>query len=169
MRFIGRWKMTTVRSGCTLPCGLVRIARSRDGCVGWHGGQRPIADPATVFDSSDGVRSQSTTAGYSPHVAKSADGKLWFLPSDGVGVVDPRHLPFNKLPPPVHIEQITADRKTYDATSNPNLRLPPLVRDLEIDYTALSLVAPEKIRFRVQAGRPRSRLEGRRQPPAGVL
>ena len=27
-------------------------------------------------------------------------------------------------------------------------RLPPLVRDLEIDYTALSLVAPEKILFR---------------------
>jgi hypothetical protein len=34
------------------------------------------------------------------------------------------------------------------------LRLPPLVRDLEIDYTALSLVAPEKIRFRIK-------LEGR--------
>src|SRR6185369_15787809 len=61
-------------------------------------------------------------------------------------VVDPRHLPFNKLPPPVHIEQITADRKTYDASGN--LRLPPLIRDLQIDYTALSLVAPEKIQFR---------------------
>src|SRR4029077_8306667 len=30
-----------------------------------------------------------------------------------------------------------------------HLRLPPLVRDLEIDYTALSFVAPEKNRFRV--------------------
>ena len=39
-------------------------------------------------------------------------GRLWFLPGDGVSVIDPRHLPFNKLPPPVHIEQITADRKT---------------------------------------------------------
>jgi signal transduction histidine kinase len=67
-------------------------------------------------------------------------------------VVDPRHLPVNKLPPPVHIEQITADRKTQDASSN--LRLPPLTRDLEIDYTALSLVAPEKVFFRVK-------LEGR--------
>src|SRR6202035_4925189 len=57
-----------------------------------------------------------------------------------------------KLPPPVHIEQITADRKTYETTSN--LRLPPLVRDLEIDYTALSLVAPEKVLFRYK-------LEGR--------
>jgi C4-dicarboxylate-specific signal transduction histidine kinase len=30
------------------------------------------------------------------------------------------------------------------------LHLPPLVRDLEIDYTALSFVAPEKNRFRVK-------------------
>jgi signal transduction histidine kinase len=77
---------------------------------------------------------------------------LWFLPRDGVSVIDPRHLPFNKLPPPVHIEQIIADRKTSEASSN--LRLPALTRDLEIDYTALSLVAPEKNRFRVK-------LEGR--------
>jgi two-component sensor histidine kinase len=69
---------------------------------------------------------------------------------DGVGVIDPSHLPFNKLPPPVHIEQITADRKAYDATPDANgqVRLHPRVRDLEIDYTALSLVAPEKVLFR---------------------
>ena len=28
------------------------------------------------------------------------------------------------------------------------MRLPPLIRDLQIDYTALSLVAPEKTFFR---------------------
>jgi PAS domain S-box-containing protein len=55
--------------------------------------------------------------------------------------------------PPVHIEQVTADRKTYgqnlssDALSS-HPRLPPLVRDLTIDYTALSLVVPEKVHFR---------------------
>jgi signal transduction histidine kinase len=73
--------------------------------------------------------------------------------NDGVSVVDPAHLPVNKLPPPVHIEQITADRKIYwnsirDASSH--LRLPALIRDLQIEYTALSLVAPEKVRFRVK-------------------
>ncbi len=52
----------------------------------------------------------------------------------------------NPLPPPVHIEQVTADGKSYDASQG--LRLPPLVRNLSIDYTALSLVAPEKMRFR---------------------
>ena len=64
----------------------------------------------------------------------------------GVSVLDPHHLAFNELPPPVHIEQVTADDKIYDATNG--LRLPARTRDLAIDYTALSLVAPEKVRFR---------------------
>src|SRR5262249_35935126 len=86
--------------------------------------------------------------GYSPHAARSSDGKLWFGIWEGISVIDPAHLPFNKLPPPVAIEQITANRKTYEVASHPNLRVPPLVRDLEIEYTALSFTAPEKVRFR---------------------
>jgi signal transduction histidine kinase len=131
-------------------CGLVRIRRPE--MDSW------LADStrkirAAVFDFSDGVNSHSNrVSAYSPRVAKSTDGKLWFVAGNGISVVDPRRLPFNKLPPPVRIEQIIADRKTYDTASSQ--RLPALTRDLEIDYTALSLVAPEKNRFRVM-------LEGR--------
>ncbi len=126
-----------------MACGLVRVARPE--LDAW------AADPkrtiqSTIFDSSDGVRSHSFLEGYSPRVARSADGRLWFLPFGDVSVVDPRHLPFNKLPPPVHIEQVIADGKTYDAARG--LRLPPGVRNLEIDYTALSLLDPEKVHFR---------------------
>jgi len=126
-----------------MACGLVRIEGTQ--LDAW------VVDPqrkiqATVFDSSDGVRSRSLAGGYSPRVAKTADGRLWFLPGDGVSIIDPHHLAFNKLPPPVHIEQITADGQTYPASSN--LRLPPLIRDLTIGYTALSLAVPEKVRFR---------------------
>ena len=74
------------------------------------------------------------------------DGKLWFLTGEGVQVVDPRRLVLNKLPPPVHIERIAADDKPYDL--RPGMRLPANVRNLRIDYTALSLVAPEKIHFK---------------------
>ncbi len=133
-----------------MACGLVRI--------GWGELDAWGADPkriiqAAVFDSSDGVRSHSRSNGLSPSVAKTADGELWFLPGDGVSVIDPRHLPINNVPPPVHVEQIIADGKTYwqnlygDAPSSPP-KLPPLVRDLTIDYTALSLVVPEKVHFR---------------------
>jgi signal transduction histidine kinase/ligand-binding sensor domain-containing protein len=132
-------------------CGLVRIARSA--LEAWAAAVERDKDakPAvrtTVFDSSDGVRSLEDNGGYTPHAAKSTDGRIWFLPSDGVSVVDPRRLPSNQLPPPVHIQQITADHKTYDAASKARVPLPPQVRDLQIDYTALSFAAPEKVRFR---------------------
>ena len=124
-------------------CGLVRIAQSD--LDAWASNPKQTIQ-AAVFDSSDGVSSRRFPGGYSANVAKSADGKLWFLRPGGVSVIDPHHLAFNKLPPPVHIEQVTADDKIYDATNG--LRLPPRTRNLAIDYTALSFVAPEKVRFR---------------------
>jgi signal transduction histidine kinase/ligand-binding sensor domain-containing protein len=140
-----------------MPCGLVRIARSE--LDTWTAAADENREPqqmvqVTAFDSSDGVRSQGAIGGYSPMVSRSTDGKLWFSTFDGVSVIDPRRIPFNELPPPVYIEWLTADRKTYEVASDANrhsggpVRLPPLIRDLEIDYTALSLVAPEKMRFR---------------------
>jgi signal transduction histidine kinase/ligand-binding sensor domain-containing protein len=138
------------------PCGLVRVARSELDAWASAADKAVRTIRATVFDSSDGLRSLAVVGDYTPRVGKSADGKLWFSVPDGISVVDPHHLPFNKLPPPVHIEKVTADRKAYEPTSPAGgpLRLPALIRDLQIDYTALSLVAPEKVRFRYK-------LEGR--------
>ena len=131
-------------------CGLVRITRSE--MDAW------IADPnhrieTTVWDAADGVRLRSFAASeYGPRVAKGTDGKIWFLTGEGVQVVDPRHLAVNKLPPPVRIEQIVADRKIYwqnvPGVPVSNMRLPARTHDLQIDYTALSLVAPEKVHFK---------------------
>lgn len=123
-------------------CGLVRIARTElDAWV--DDPSRSVA--ATLFDVSDGVRIQSNLSAVQS-VSKASDGRIWYVGFDGVSVIDPLHFPFNKLPPPVQIEQVTADRKTYDAAQG--LRLPALVRDVAIDYVALSFVAPEQVKFR---------------------
>lgn len=132
-----------------LACGLVRIAGPELQAWATVADKNPNQKvQVTVFDSSDGVRSHATTTGYSPSVAKSADGKIWFLPWDGVSVLDPRRLAFNRLPPLVQIEQVVADRKLYRPSSDSVLLLPPLIHNLQIDYTALSFVAPEKVLFR---------------------
>ena len=135
-------------------CGLVRIARAE--LESWAAaaelGGAPPRIRLTVLDSSDGVRAAATLGSWTPKAAKSRDGKLWFSAHDGVTMVDAHHLPFNKLPPPVHVEQVVADRTAHEIASQ--VRLPPLVRDLRIDYTALSFIAPEKIQFRYK-------LEGR--------
>jgi ligand-binding sensor domain-containing protein/signal transduction histidine kinase len=138
-----------------MPCGLVRIARP--GIDSWtaaadrnNDATRPVQ--TMVFDSSDGVRISASRYGYTPVVAKSRDGKLWFANYDGFAVLDPNHLPVNKLPPPVHIEQIAADHNVYwqnsSGDASASVHLPAQVRDLEINYTALSFVAPEKVFFR---------------------
>lgn len=102
-----------------------------------------------TLDVFDGVR-----AGRTPFVAaaRSSDGRLWFANSFLLQTIDPAHLSENKLPPPVHIEKIVADRKSYSPLNE--LVIPPLTRDFEIDYAGLSLVAPQKVRFRYK-------LEGR--------
>ena len=136
-------------------CGLLRISPAA--LEAWiavveNDKQAMHRIEVTVFDLSDGVRSSPGFHPHRPRVTKTADGRIWFLPIDGVSVVDPLRLGRNERPPPVYIERITADHTTYDAVQDP--RLPPLVRDLQIEYTALSLTAPEKNRFRVM-------LEGR--------
>jgi signal transduction histidine kinase/ligand-binding sensor domain-containing protein len=136
-------------------CGLVRIDRSE--LDAWtaartNGTERPIH--TVLSDNYDGVVLAGDLASSpGPRSSVSPDGKIWFPVTDGLSVVDPRHLSVNKHPPPVHIEQLTADRKVYwqnltGNASSSQLRLQPLVRDLTIDYTALSFVVPEKVRFR---------------------
>ena len=61
-------------------------------------------------------------------------------------MIDPNRLYRNEAPPPVQVEEVIADRKAYSPREG--LRLPPLTRDLEIDYTALSFTVPQKVRFR---------------------
>jgi signal transduction histidine kinase/ligand-binding sensor domain-containing protein len=122
-----------------MACGLVRVARSE--LDAWSG----QTVQATVFDTADGVRLQAINSFYSPQVAKSG-GKLWFVQGGGVSFVDPRHIPFNKLPPPVHIETIKINGK--EAAPAEGMELSHRNNDLEIDYTALSLTIPERVRFR---------------------
>ena len=130
-------------------CGIARIERTEleRWEAGVTGGRSGSAIRATVIDSSEGVVINAPPiSSWSPHVAKARDGRIWFATSTGVGVVDPRNLHMNQLAPPVYIEQVIADRKSY-APVTP-LRLPAQLRDLVIDYTALSFVAPEKMLFR---------------------
>jgi signal transduction histidine kinase len=67
-------------------------------------------------------------------------------PTPTLQVVDPDHLAFNAVPPPVHVDAVVADQKAYAAADG--LRLPPLVRDMTIEFAALTLADPKTTRFR---------------------
>jgi signal transduction histidine kinase len=113
--------------------------------------ERALAVPTyriegVVFGPSDGLRGLPRQREPFPTATRATDGGLWFSTSEGVVVIDPRHMPRNIVPPPVKIEVIKADDQTLPATAG--LRLRPRTRNLQFEFTALSLTAPERVRFR---------------------
>jgi signal transduction histidine kinase len=140
-----------------------REYRNSDGSGGWTGpianyGQyasgagnvREIAIPWSAINQNGGLPTHFVFFGY----LTSSRGYVYGqVPNDNPGLFigtgatyTQYHNISNTGNGPVHIEQVIADGKSYDASSG--LRLPPLVRDLAIDYTGLSFVAPEKVLFR---------------------
>ena len=105
-----------------------------------------------VFDRFDGARPGTSAEPTQPSSTKSPDGRLWFANQVAVQMIDPNQLYTNRVLPPVHIEKLAADHKDYELGSE--IDLPALTRDVEVDYSALSLSVPQKVLFRY-------RLEGR--------
>jgi len=97
-----------------------------------------------IFDGFDGA--QPGLSPMQPQASRSTDGRIWFANNSVLQMIDPTRIGTNQLPPPVQIERIIADRKNYSARGQ--IDLPPLTRVLQIDYTALSFVIPQKVRFR---------------------
>ena len=136
---------TFVRDGNTAlwlytQCGLVRIAE-RELQKWWENPGATLQ--MRVFASVDGT--QAGLASFQG-AARSTDGKLWFSNGSDLQMIDPLHLPVNSIPPPVHVEEVTADRHSFALGAG--LHFPALTRDVAIRYTALSFVAPQKVRFR---------------------
>jgi len=99
-----------------------------------------------VYDAADGLRGFPRQSRPFPIAAKAEDGRLWFATTAGLAMIDPDHVRRNINPPPVHILQAIVDGKVVEVT--PNRQFSAGTKDVKIDYTALSLVDPDKVRFR---------------------
>lgn len=99
-----------------------------------------------AYGVADGMKEAECNGGGQPAGWKASDGKLWFPTKQGVAVVDPRQI--NLTPPPVVIEQAFGDQRLFFTQGQNQAEASPGNGDLEIHYTALSLSAPEKVRFK---------------------
>ena len=82
-----------------------------------------------------------------PRGVEGSDGVLWFVTTSGVARLDPRRIARNPLPPPVVIRSVIADDRAYSPHDGP-VALPALTKTIRIDYSALSLSIPERVKFR---------------------
>ncbi|MEW6210686.1 MAG: two-component regulator propeller domain-containing protein [Acidobacteriota bacterium] len=101
---------------------------------------------STAYGKRDGMVSSECNGGRQPAGIKTRDGRLWFPTQQGVVVIDTAAVPFNPNPPPVVIEAALIDRKAV--ALSPSVRVEPGRGSLEIQYTGLSFVKPEQVRFK---------------------
>lgn len=99
-----------------------------------------------LMDSIDGLPGAPYGAIYGKTVARGDDGRIWLTTGAGLAWIDPNNHYRNPLPPPVKVTSISVEGKSIPAGSP--LELGAGTRNVAIDYTALSLMAPERVQFR---------------------
>jgi signal transduction histidine kinase/ligand-binding sensor domain-containing protein len=104
-----------------------------------------------VYGKADGLRTLECSGGFQPAGCRTPDGRLWFPTIKGLAVVDPAGVKINPFSPPVLIEEVTVDDQPVPLPGPggaARLRIQPGKHRFEFRYTGLSLVAPEKVRFK---------------------
>jgi len=104
-----------------------------------------VALPARIFDLKDGLPGPASYK-YRADLAIGGDGRVWIATTTGIAWLDPARLPVNAAPPPVVIRGIVVDGVRIESPAS--LVLPKGAKTVEIDYAALSLAIPERVRFR---------------------
>ena len=107
-----------------------------------------VADGRTSYLSpvsygmGEGLRSSEINAG-SPGIWKASDGRIWFPTLHGVVAIDPNAVSES---PPVVLEEATANHLPLRRDGRTSA--PPGHNTFDFQFTALSLSAPEKLRFK---------------------
>ena len=99
-----------------------------------------------VFGVGDGMPAAECSGGAESSAVRTRDGRLWFPTIGGVAIADPGEIRLNTVPPPVQIERVLVD--TEPVAAGDSLELRATTRHLHLHYTALSFIAPHRIRFR---------------------
>ncbi|MGE0863385.1 MAG: triple tyrosine motif-containing protein [Vicinamibacterales bacterium] len=126
--------------------GISRLLRENVEAVAR--GEASTLDPI-VLGKADGLWSlEGSGGGFDPSGLRDRQGRLWFSTLDGIAVIDPATLPLNQVPPAVAIEHVTLDEVEVRQPVAGEVPVPAGTRGVEIAYTAFSLLAPDRVRFR---------------------
>ena len=124
--------------------GVFRVSRSELEAVA---DGRAATLRSVAYGPSDGMRSASAAGGQQPAGFVARDGRLWFPTYRGIAVLDPARLPAHGRAPRVAVEEVVVDDRRVDLRGP--IVLPAGAGRVEIHYTALTLVAPDRVRFRI--------------------
>jgi len=124
-----------------MQCGIVQFSDAEL--------QRWWANPDTIiaahfFDVLDGARPSARPPFNS--AAATPDGRIWFVNSGVVQMIDPSKLSQKAFPAVTYVDSVIADRREFSIKDD--LTLPSHPRDLQIDYTSPTFPIPQRVKFR---------------------
>ncbi|MGA7617151.1 MAG: diguanylate cyclase [Thermoanaerobaculia bacterium] len=99
-----------------------------------------------TFSRADGMGSEQCNGNSQPAGIRLRDGNLAIPTAGGLTIVDPRHLHFNSVPPPVVLTKVVADGR--NVTGRNGLTLPWNSSRVEFHFDGLSLLQPAMVNFR---------------------
>ena len=99
------------------------------------------------YGPDDGLLNVEGNGGRQPAGLKAADGKLWFPTAGGVAMIDPHKATRNSRALPILIEDVRVDQNEVQPQSGV-ITLEPGQSTVDIAYTAMSFVGPDRVRFR---------------------
>ncbi len=156
-------RMWLAGNGGIFQLSMTEVSNAADAIVSGH---KARLRPA-LYGRSEGLPSLQGTYDTFPSATRSADGRVWMTTRTGLAVVHTENIRDNPEVPPVLIERVIVDGEpiaVYDSKSplrdpdlrelkdlhddNTVLRLEAIYHKLEIDFTALSFLAPENVNFR---------------------
>jgi signal transduction histidine kinase/ligand-binding sensor domain-containing protein len=100
------------------------------------------------YNKRDGMLNAECNGVGQPAGIRARDGRIWFPTQHGVAVIDPKRVPVNNQPPAVVVESVFVD--TRPVALRPGVRLDPGQVNLEINYSGLSFISPELVKFKYQ-------------------
>ncbi|HEY4365656.1 MAG TPA: two-component regulator propeller domain-containing protein [Steroidobacteraceae bacterium] len=99
-----------------------------------------------AYGIADGLRASEFNGGNTRAGSMAPDGSLWLPSIRGVVRIDPATILANPRPPPVVVEKVIVDGVEQPNTGE--LSVAAGATQWELQYTALSFVAPDRMRFK---------------------
>ena len=128
--------MTSNRGISSISLSVLEAASKKEGV---------FLDPK-FYTKNDGLRSGGVTS--TSLCMYDSLGRLWFTLIDGFAIYDPVKIKSNPIPPLVQIENISLDNVKELISTDASIIIPAGTKRVDIEYTALSFVSTDMIRFR---------------------
>ena len=100
-----------------------------------------------LFDRLDGLPKGEVNI-QGPSGVRTRDGRVLFGTDNGVAVIEPQAAITLPRKPPINLEQFLVNGRPVDLTKP--IVVEPKDNDVQIRYAGISLLAPERVRFRVR-------------------